>query len=182
MRRLTTVPDALIQLWERQFKNDTSKFYPATFLQPEDLGREFADTKGDLWNIVGSLDGKEMACRHLKSGHIYIWDRWKISNLIYSEKHTKATKFIKDRNILEKLGLQKTSEAKKKRATKKSKEEALIEEQESLNAEAAHLASKAVTEAVTEVEILVEDVISEVADNLELVIVNLPNAIDENPS
>jgi hypothetical protein len=89
-----TTKSTLIQLWEKQFLNESNKFISGTYLQPEDLGREFEDAEGEKWKIIGQMDGKDMPCEKLSTGEIFVWDKWKVSGFVHPEKHAKATKKV----------------------------------------------------------------------------------------
>lgn len=92
MKRLTYPTPAVANLWRKNFINDTSKFVRSTHLVPGDFERVFMDSHGKEWKILGSMDGRDLPCQSLESGEVYIWDRWKVSLLIYPEKHEKFQK------------------------------------------------------------------------------------------
>lgn len=85
-----TNKDGLVKSWERQFLNETAKFISGTFLQREDLGKIFIDSQGQEWKILGQMDGKDMPCEKISTNEIFVWDRWKVSALVYPDKHAKA--------------------------------------------------------------------------------------------
>jgi hypothetical protein len=87
MRKFKKPTPAVAALWKKNFNNDCSKFARSTNLTRDDFHREFADAEGKTWKILGSMEGKDMPCELLETGEIYIWDRWKVSLLIYPEKH-----------------------------------------------------------------------------------------------
>jgi hypothetical protein len=94
--RLQTEPgrkNPLVTIWEKIFLNETSKFISSTHLKNEDLGKDFTDDEGETWKILGMMEGKDMPCQNSK-GEIFIWDRWKVSNYMYPEKHEQAKKVV----------------------------------------------------------------------------------------
>jgi hypothetical protein len=94
MKRLTYPTPAVAKLWRKNFINDSAKFVRATNLVPEDFERVFTDSQGKEWKILGSMEGRDLPCQLLESGEVYIWDRWKVSLLIYPEKHEKFQKKV----------------------------------------------------------------------------------------
>ena len=102
MRRITidndsdyqgiTTRKSMIGLWEKNFRHEASKFISATHLQCEDLGKEFTDHNGVVWKLLGQMDGREMPCENQETKEIFIWDRWKVSQLVRPEEHLKAAK------------------------------------------------------------------------------------------
>lgn len=123
MKKFTKVTPALVALWKKNFINDCSKFVRTNNLKREDYHREFHDEEGKTWKILGSMEGKDMPCELLETGEIYIWDRWKVSLLIYPEKHEEY------KNKMPLL----FPSAKKKRAPKKEKEPLPEQKTEQLN-------------------------------------------------
>jgi len=94
--KLQTEPgkkNPLLAIWERGFINDTSKFISATHIKPSDLGAEFTDDAGETWKILGMLEGKDMPCQNSR-GQIFIWDRWKVSEYMYPDKHAATAKLV----------------------------------------------------------------------------------------
>ena len=90
--------DTVESIWKKNFLHESSKFISATYLQPEDLGREFIDEKGDNWKILGQTEGREIPCENLTTKEIFTWDRWLISEILYPGKHKsefKKTEFVK---------------------------------------------------------------------------------------
>jgi hypothetical protein len=94
MRRMKQPSEALAKLWKDTFMKDAAKFMGPTFLEVEDFHGEFTDTNGEVWKILGSLAGREMACEKIATNEIFIWDRWEVSLLKRPERHAKATKTV----------------------------------------------------------------------------------------
>lgn len=95
--RLQTEPgkkNPLVVIWERVFINDTAKFISSTRLKPEDLGAVFADEDGESWKVLGMMEGKDLPCEKMSTGEIFVWDRWKVSNLVHPEEHANAMKAV----------------------------------------------------------------------------------------
>ena len=95
--RLQTEPgkkNPLVVIWEKVFINDTSKFISSTRLKPEDLGAIFEDENGETWKVLGMMEGKDLPCEKVSTGEIFIWDRWKVSNLVHPEEHANAKKVV----------------------------------------------------------------------------------------
>ena len=84
----------LVITWEKNFINDTSKFISSTRLKSQDLGVIFEDEDGESWKILGMMDGKDLPCEKIATGEIFIWDRWKVSNIVHNEEHVNAKKII----------------------------------------------------------------------------------------
>lgn len=87
MKKLKQPSEAVASMWKRSFMNDAAKFAGPTNLKPEDFHTEFTDNKGVIWKILGALEGKEMPCENVETKEIFIWDRWKVSELKHPEKH-----------------------------------------------------------------------------------------------
>jgi hypothetical protein len=94
MKKLKYPSAAVAKLWRKNFINDAAKFVRSTNLVPEDFERIFTDSHGKEWKILGSMDGRDLPCQLLESGEVFIWDRWKVSLLIYPEKHEKFQKKV----------------------------------------------------------------------------------------
>lgn len=95
--RLQTEPgkkNPLVLIWEKVFINDTSKFISSTRLNPEDLGAVFEDENGESWKVLGMMEGKDLPCEKLSTGEIFVWDRWKVSNLVHPEEHANAQRIV----------------------------------------------------------------------------------------
>jgi hypothetical protein len=118
MKKFKRPTPALSELWKKNFHNDCSKFVRTNNLLPTDFMREFEDAEGKKWRILGSMEGRDMPCELLETGEVFIWDRWKVSLLLYPEKHLDY-----------KLRVPVTfPTVRKKRAAKKTEEEAPREE------------------------------------------------------
>lgn len=115
MKKMKLPVQALLTVWEDNFRKDTNKFIKATYLEPEDLGKEFTDREGVTWKILGSMEGKDMPCQKVGTNEVEIWDRWKVSQYVRPEKHAKALKKVefthssdkkkKERGSLKKIDL-----------------------------------------------------------------------------
>ena len=84
----------MLEKWAKNFLHDTSKFIGTTHLTPEDLHKEFQDTDGVAWKILGNIDGREMACENISNGEICVWDRWEVSLRVHPEQHAKINKKV----------------------------------------------------------------------------------------
>lgn len=95
MKKIIYAPQALIDKWRVWFLNDVSKFMNPSCLLIEDLGKEFLDSKGNKWQLLGSLETKEVGCRNLETGKIWSWDRWKVSLILRPEEHARLKNIFK---------------------------------------------------------------------------------------
>lgn len=84
----------MTRIWENNFIHETSKFISATHMSCDDLGKDFTDESGEKWKILGMMDGREMPCQKLSTEEIFVWDRWKVSQLLHPERHEKATRKV----------------------------------------------------------------------------------------
>lgn len=84
--------DTQLEMWSRNFMNETSKFITAARIKPEDLGRIFVDNENAEWKILGMIDGKEIPCEKISTEEIFCWDKMKISNILYPDLHKKKPK------------------------------------------------------------------------------------------
>lgn len=98
MKKKINPPQCLIKVWEKNFYHEQSKFINTTHLIKDDLNSHFLDAKGDRWEIIGQMENSDLVCRNDRTGFCYTWDKWKVSQLKYPEKHvidkpdTKKTK------------------------------------------------------------------------------------------
>lgn len=109
-------PQALIEVWKRNFLRDAAKFTKTTHLKAEDYMAEFKDSDGETWQILGVIEGKEMPCLKVSTGDVHIWDRWQVSLIMYPEEHKKSERKVEF-----------IYPEKKKATRKKKKEETPIE-------------------------------------------------------
>ena len=88
IRRISNAPPSLLEKFALYFHNDTMKFLKATHLEVTDLYRKFTDPKTSIeWKIMGAMEGKEIICQNLTDNSFFSWDRWKVSCIMYPEKH-----------------------------------------------------------------------------------------------
>jgi hypothetical protein len=91
----STTRSTFIKVWERIFLNEASKFISATYLQVEDLGREYTDNSGVRWKLLGQMENtRELACEKVETGEVFTQDRWKVSQYLRPEEHLNATKVV----------------------------------------------------------------------------------------
>lgn len=84
----------MLVLWEKIYRYEQGKFARATYLDLDDLHTEFTDNSGAIWEIVGQMENTDLVCKNVSSGHYYIWDKWKVSQLKKPECHTVVEKKI----------------------------------------------------------------------------------------
>lgn len=102
-KKILNPPRCLINVWEKTFIYEHTKFIKTTHLKVEDLNSHFTDNSGDLCSIIGQMEYGDIICRNERTGIHWTWDKWKVSQLKYPEKHiveskkTKKLKFIENR-------------------------------------------------------------------------------------
>jgi hypothetical protein len=85
----------MLKIWEKNFNHEAAKFISATYLRPEDLGAEFEDEHGNKWKLLGQMENsREMPCEKLETGEIFIWERWKVSQLVKPDVHARMQKNV----------------------------------------------------------------------------------------
>lgn len=94
MKRIKYPTPVLLDYWKKNFEREMAKFIKSTHLQLEDYMGEFQDSDGESWKILGVIDNKEMACEKISSSEVFIWDRWRVSQLKRPDEHKKADKKI----------------------------------------------------------------------------------------
>lgn len=92
MKKVKKPTASLAKLWQEYFYKDAGKFIGPTHLQTADWHTEFTDAKGEVWKILGSLEGRDMPCEKLSTGEVFLWDRWQVSLLKHPERHLTATR------------------------------------------------------------------------------------------
>ncbi len=114
-----TAKSNTIRVWRRNFHNETSKFISASFLQPEDIDKEFIDKEGLQWKILGMMNNsREVPCENLQSGEIFTHERWEVSKFIHPDVHERMARKVetihksKPKKVKSERGTSKISNAK----------------------------------------------------------------------
>jgi hypothetical protein len=94
MRKMKWPPLCVIEIWKKNFLRDAAKFTKTTYLKAEDYMSEFKDSDGEVWQILGVIEGREIPCLKISTGEIHIWDRWQVSLIKYPEEHKKSERKV----------------------------------------------------------------------------------------
>ncbi len=116
LKKIGLPPQSILEIWRKNFHNDTSKFIKSTFLTPSDYGREFQDSKGKTWTISGALDGSQITCINSENGWHYSWDRWEVSNILYPKNHTTWKEEATQQKVINSLIAQEVKATKKRKS------------------------------------------------------------------
>lgn len=105
MKKRLNPPRCLLEVWEKFFRYEQSKFINSTYLREDDLFSQFIDSDENVWIICGQMENGDIVCKNEKSGQHFTWDKWKVSQLRHPEKHItdkipgkKLKKLIKKEN------------------------------------------------------------------------------------
>lgn len=88
MRKIFCYTPELLETFRKDFIRDTQKFFRASRITESHLETPF-ELKGNMWQLVGQADEKEMVCKNLDNNSYWAIERMVVQRCLIGEVETK---------------------------------------------------------------------------------------------